>query len=169
MNDVETAVQNLLNSSVSRSLSPGGMLSRIHKLGSLKDYCVWLKAIYTPLDLVVALQLLEEQEVIDYLVPLLPTGLIANNYQKLREKALLERFGEFTKPHFGEIVSVQIYNQLRYLVIEAVRTDSDGVCETVFYGKEPYRIWGSWEEALLSQIFDKSVLPAVIQLMPREN
>jgi hypothetical protein len=171
MNDIEKAVQDLLSNQISRSLSPAGMLAQIHKLEGLENYCVWLRAIYKPLDLVVALQSLaaNEEAVIDYLVSLLPTGLVANNYQKLREAGLLERFGEFVKPHYGEIASVQIYSSLKHIVIEALRTDSDGVSETVFYGEQSHRDWGSWERAILSQIFDESVLPAVIQLMPREN
>jgi hypothetical protein len=168
--NVSPVLREFFLSTGNRGIDETSMLARIYQHEGLANYCTWLRGIGTREKAVVLLEQLipAEDEVIATLVAKLPSGIASNNHAKLKEAGLLHQFIHHMTEFSGKIVSANSYNDGKYVVIESLRTDHDGVESTVFYGNDSYVIWDSWEKAMLSQMFDDLVLPAVNRLLPQD-
>lgn len=143
------------------------ILARIHQFGGIKKYSEQLKSSEPKITPLLDRLAPVEARAITILKERLGfhSRLAQNNYEKLEEAGFLSEFHNYLSDFSGQIVSVSRYGQ--HIVVECLRT-IDGQEKTIYYGTDTCLMWESWEKALLSQMFDDLVLPAVLRLLPKE-
>ena len=170
MKNVKFVLREFLAHPKNRGQDQASVLAFIYLYGGLSEYCLFLQSQRVEKKLVASLVELipAEDEVIETLIAQLPSGLIANNHAKLKEVGLLREFIQFRSEFSGKIISANRYNDGKYVVIKCLRTNSDGEESIAYFSDDSCIIWDSWEKAMLSQMFEDLVLPAVNRLLPQD-